>query len=193
MADHFGQLRSWHRAIREAGEATLTQRGWYACYTRARHEKRVAKVLYERGIERYLPLVAQERQWHDRRKIVEFPLFPGYVFVRVARREVFDVTSVPSVVSMVMSDGRPALIRDGEIENVRRYAQALSECGEQPEPHPMISVGERVVVTDGPFQNVEGRVMDVRGRARIVVGIAALGQGFLVNVPVQMLRRLGSD
>ncbi len=193
MGDQFLQLRSWHRSIREAGEATMAQRGWYACYTRARHEKRVAKVLYERGIERYLPLVAQERQWHDRRKIVEFPLFSGYVFVRVARREVFDVTSVPSVVSMVMSDGRPALIADEEIENVRRYAHALSIVGEQPEPHAMLGVGERVVVNDGPFQNVEGRVMDVRARARIVVGIAALGQGFVVNVPVQALRRLGSD
>jgi transcription antitermination factor NusG len=141
-------------------------------------------------VERYLPLVAQERQWHDRRRVVEFPLFPGYVFVRVSPHEIVDVTCVPSVVSMVMADGRPALVSEQEIENVRRYATAISEIGEDPEPHPLVDVGHRVIVSEGPFSQIEGTVVEIRGGSRIVIGIAALGQGFVVNVPIHHLRRL---
>lgn len=141
-------------------------------------------------MEQYLPLVAQERQWHDRKKVVSFPLFPGYVFVRVARSEIFEVTCIPSIVSLVMADGRPAQVRDEEIENVRRYVHVLSELGEQPEPHPFIDVGERVVVSDGPFRDIEGTVVNIRGRTRMVVGVAALNQCFVINVPIQQLRRV---
>jgi transcription antitermination factor NusG len=68
---------------------------WYACYTRARHEKRVDEQLAERGLETYLPLLARERQWSDRRKVVEFPLFPGYVFCRFTLDELHEVLTVP--------------------------------------------------------------------------------------------------
>lgn len=55
---------------------------WYACHTRARHEKRVGKLLVQRGLESYLPMLVKERKWSDRSKLIEFPLFPGYVFTR---------------------------------------------------------------------------------------------------------------
>jgi transcription antitermination factor NusG len=120
-------------------------------------------------------------------------LFPGYVFVRVAGSELFDVACIPSVVSIVLADGRPAVIKEQEIDNVRRYAQALSDTGREPEPHPIVAVGQRVMVCDGPFKGVEGVALDHRGARRVVLGIAALGHGFTVSVPSDLLRILDED
>jgi transcription antitermination factor NusG len=79
-------------------------------------------------------------------------------------------------------------VTEEEIDNVRRYAAALTATGGTPEPYPLVEVGQRVVVTEGPFRDVEGIVVDIRGQSRILIGIAALGQGFALNVTTRQLR-----
>lgn len=180
---------AWPRAtwVESAGPQRATE--WYACYTRARHEKRVARMLEEREVEGYLPVVRRESRWHDRKKQIDFPLFAGYVFVRVAPAQIYDVTSIPSVVTLVTVNGVPARIHDDEIANIRRFAEGLSAAGSEAEAAPM-RTGQRVVVTAGPFREVQGVVVEDRGRARVLVGLPALGQGFSVNIPTDQLRTL---
>ena len=164
---------------------------WYACYTKARHEKRVDAQLRERGIETFLPLVTRVRQWKDRRKEVEFPLFPSYVFGRFALTESHRVLSVPGVSTLVKADGRPMWIEEDELENVRLFARALTVGKVEPELRPFFAVGEWVEVLDGPFAGVKGVVEQQRGRRRLLIGLKAIGQGLEVDVSKCALRSLG--
>jgi transcription antitermination factor NusG len=154
---------------------------WYACYTRARHEKRVSEQLVRRGVETYLPLMQRERQWSDRRKLVEFPLFPGYVFGRFALAELHRVVTVPGVAMVIRHNGVPSPIADHELENVRRFVAGLAESGQVPEPRPL-EPGEAVRVMHGPFAGVQGVVVERRGRRRVLVGLTTIGQGMEVDI-----------
>src|SRR6185437_7101964 len=82
-------------------------RCWFAAYTHARHEKKVAQQLEQRGIENFLPLFRSVRRWKDRRKELDLVLFPGYVFVRLALREKLRVLQLPGVLSFVTFNGQP--------------------------------------------------------------------------------------
>jgi transcription termination/antitermination protein NusG len=154
---------------------------WFACHTRARHEKRVSEQLSRRGIETYLPLVLRERQWSDRLKRVEFPMFPGYVFGRFTLHELDRVVTVPGVARVIRHNGVPSPIAEEELENVRRFVAALAETGEIAEPGPF-EPGEGVRVMHGPFEGVEGVVVERRGRRRVLVGLKTIGQGMEIDI-----------
>jgi transcription termination/antitermination protein NusG len=163
---------------------------WYACYTRSRHEKRVAAMMEERGIETYLPLVPRMSQWKDRKKLVEWPLFPSYVFSRIALRDSYTVLSVPGVATLVKSDGQPAPIEDCEIENVRLLECALRGGDIPVDARPFYAEGEWVQVRAGPFAGIRGVVVERRGRRRVLIGLKAIGQGMEVDIPVEMLQAI---
>ncbi|HEX8690996.1 MAG TPA: UpxY family transcription antiterminator [Longimicrobium sp.] len=164
---------------------------WYACYTRGRHEKRVSTLLEQRGIEHFLPLHTRTEQWRDRKKRVDWPLFPSYVFVRFDLRELPRVLGVYGVVAVVRSGPAPAVIADEDIENVRRFAAAIDAHGMVPELEPWVEVGERVRVDTGPLSGVEGVVVQRRGRTRVLVGLQTVGQGLSVELDAASLRPLG--
>jgi transcription antitermination factor NusG len=161
---------------------------WYACYTKARHEKRVHAGLVDRGIEAYLPLAPRVSQWKDRRKLVEWPLFPSYVFGRLHATELHRALTVPGVATLVKSSGRALVIPDDELENVRRFTWALANGLVEAEHRPFFAEGEWVEVTEGPLQGVRGVVVERRGRCRVLVGLRAIGQGLEVDVNVNILK-----
>lgn len=160
---------------------------WYACHTRSRHEKRVEFSLRQRGIESYLPLVPRRRRWRDRLALVHLPLYPGYVFGRFTLEQYHAVLSVPGIATVVRARGWPTPIPDSEVENVRRLAAALAHEAVEPQPASLPRAGDRVRVAAGPFKGVEGIVRQARGRRCILVGIAAIGQGFRIDVPTSVL------
>src|SRR5712664_2691735 len=123
---------------------------WYAAYTRAQHEKRVAAELGMREVEHFLPLYSSVRRWKDRRVQLELPLFPGYVFVRIAVGARLRVLEVPGVVRLVGFNGQPYPLSDGEIESLRKGIMN----GSRIEPHPYLSVGSRVRIKSGPLAGV---------------------------------------
>jgi transcription antitermination factor NusG len=167
------------------------RRRWYALYTRARHEKKVDYLLRVRDIEVFLPLIPREKQWHDRRKIVDWPLFPGYVFARFETVETAQVLGTPGVATVVRQDGAPAPIPDQEIENVRRFAALVSETGEVPEPTPLIRLGQRAEIVTGVFTGLVGVVVQRRGsRALVQIGVETIGQGIKIEVEASSLREL---
>lgn len=166
---------------------------WYACHTRSRHEKKVHEYLSRRGLEAYLPLVPEERRWSDRTKTVEFPAFPGYVFVRFRLPRMHEVLSTPGLSTIVRTNGRPARIPDDEMDNVRRTVEAMSTSGAQVTRVPFLEEGQTVRVVAGPFNGITGVVSETRGRNRVLVGLRALKQGFEVDVPREYLRPSSDD
>ncbi len=157
---------------------------WYACYTRARHEKKVDAFLAERGFDTWLPVLEQEREWSDRVKKVEMPVFPSYVFARFPASRIHDILVAPGVSTVVRNGGRPTPIPEEELENVRRVVRALSESGDEIESVPYLEEGRKVRVVDGPFKGVTGVVAERRGRKRVLVGLEAIRQGLEVDVPM---------
>lgn len=167
------------------------RRKWYACYTRGRHEKRVGQRLEQQGLEVFLPTVPRIRTWHDRRQVVEFPLFPSYVFARCAESELGVAVATPGLVQIVKFDGRPVPVPDAEIANLRRLAGGLEPREGAPELAPLIAEGQKVEIVSGPLSSVRGIVAETRGSKRVlVVGVAAIRQGLRVEVDRTALRPL---
>ena len=164
---------------------------WHALYTRARHEKKVAAALSDRGFEEYVPLIARESQWHDRRKRILWPLFPGYVFARFSPEQAAAVIGIPGVASVVSIAGIPARIPESDISNLRALVAAADATGSLPEPEVLLEEGQRVEVVTGPFRGVRGIVIERRG-ARIVlqVGLTAIRQGVRLETPASAVRVL---
>ncbi|MBA4158427.1 MAG: UpxY family transcription antiterminator [Gemmatimonadetes bacterium] len=165
---------------------------WYACYTRARHEKQVDRLLQQRGVDSYLPLASRRRQWKDREKLVSFPLFPSYVFARFSLERLWTVVSIPGVATVVRNNGSPVAITDAELENVRRFAGVVSGSEVEAELVQLPERGERVRITSGPFEGIQGMVAEQRGRRRILIGLEAIGWGILVEVEAAALSTLQS-
>jgi transcription antitermination factor NusG len=155
-----------------------TELRWYAAYTRSQHEKRVAQQLAERAIERYLPLYQAVHRWKDRRKRVDLPLFPGYVFVRIHLQNRLEVLRVPSVVRLVGFNGAPTALPDGEVEHLRC---ALAE-GLRAVPHPYLSAGSRVRVMNGPLEGMEGTVVRRKNRTRFILSFDVIMRSVAVEV-----------
>jgi transcription antitermination factor NusG len=150
---------------------------WYAAYTSANHEKRVVEQLGVREVEHFLPLYASQRRWKDRRMTLDLPLFPGYVFVRLALRDRLRVQQVPGVARLVGFNGTPAALPDEEIETLRK---SLGN-GIHVEPHPYLTVGRRVRIKSGPLAGVEGVLLRRRGNSRLVISIDLIQRSVAVD------------
>lgn len=151
---------------------------WYAAYTSANHEKRVAEQLGARGVSYFLPLYASLRQWKDRRVTLQLPLFPGYVFVRMALRDRLPVQQIPGVARLVGFNGLPMALPDKEIEMVRTSL----ETGVHAEPHPFLTVGKRVRVINGPMAGLQGVLKRKRGLARLVLSVELIQRAMSVEI-----------
>jgi len=164
--------------------AAWAEQHWYAAYTCAQHEKRVAAELGIREVEHFLPLYNSVRRWKDRRVQLELPLFPGYVFVRLALRDRLRVVQIPSVVRLVGFTGLPTALPDGEMEILRSgICQSL-----RAEPHPFLTVGRRVRICGGPFAGLEGILKRKKGNLRVVVSLELIQRSLAVDVDAADVR-----
>src|SRR5438067_678124 len=158
--------------------AVWAEEHWYAAYTRAQHEKTVAAELGMRDVEQFLPLYSSVRRWKDRRVNLELPLFPGYVFVRLALRDRLRVLQIPSVVRLVGFNGLPTALPDTEMEVLR---SGLSERL-RAEPHPFLTVGRRVRIKSGPFAGLEGILKRKKSNLRVVISLEIIQRSVAVDV-----------
>ena len=159
-------------------EQAMSQPHWYAAYTCAQHEKRVAAELGAREVEHFLPLYSSLRRWKDRRVELELPLFPGYIFVRLALCERMRVVQIPSVVRLVGFGGLATALPDTEMEILRKgLCQGL-----RAEPHPFLTVGRRVQITAGPFAGLEGVLKRKKSNLRVVVSLELIQRSVAVDV-----------
>jgi transcriptional antiterminator NusG len=151
---------------------------WYAVWTRSRHEQVVREQLERKGLEAFLPTITRWSRWKDRKKQVEWPLFPGYCFVRFNGTERLPVLKCTGVVNIVSFDGDIVPIPEHEIDSIRR----LVESELQFDPCPLIREGMIVEVTHGPLKGVVGRLMRKGSHARLVLSVDLIGQAVSVEV-----------
>lgn len=151
---------------------------WYALYTRPRHEKRVDRQLKQKGIESYLPLRKELRQWSDRKRWVEEPLFRCYVFVRIPLQDYILALQTHGVVRMVSFNGRPAPIPDEQIEAVRRILEEIRTV----EPVSYLVIGQRVEVIKGPLAGIRGVLIQKRNQNRLVIAIDSIRQAISIEI-----------
>ena len=152
--------------------------GWYAIWTRSRHEQVVREQLSRKGFDAFLPTITKWSRWKDRKKQVDWPLFPGYCFVKLVPDDRLPVLTCTGVVSIVSFNGEPAVIPDHEIDSIRR----LLETDLQFDPCPLIKEGSLVEVVHGPLRGVIGRLVRKGAHARLVLAVALIGQGVSVEV-----------
>jgi transcription antitermination factor NusG len=151
---------------------------WYAVYTRPRWEKKVHRLLRERGFESYCPLNKVRRQWSDRIKTVEEPLFKSYVFVKVDDSRRTDVRMTNGVVNFVYWDGKPAVIREKEIQTIMRF---LDEYENVEVVKLDLKEGQRVKITAGPMMNQQGQVIQIQNKTAKVC-IDSLGYLLIASI-----------
>ncbi len=175
-------VRREESGLEPAWEASLPvayfEAHWYAAYTRANHEKRVAEQLVRKRIEHFLPLYGSVRRWKDRRMRLQLPLFPGYVFVQLALRNRLQVLEIPSVVRLVGFNGHPTALPDGEMEALREGLASQLRA----EPHPYLPVGRRVRILRGPLTGLEGILLRRKSSFRVVLSVELIMRSVAVEV-----------
>ena len=165
------------RVVPQAGDE-FSEPHWYAAYTSANHEKRVAEQARQRSLECFLPLYESVRRWKDRRVRLELPLFPGYVFFRLALRDKLRVLEIPGVAKLVGFDGRPTSVPDEDVEAIR----ACLDGGQAMQPHRYVQRGQRVRVLRGPLAGQTGIVLRQKKRTLFVISFELLMRSVAVEL-----------
>lgn len=135
--------------------------------------------LLHKHIEPYLPLQTIVKQWSDRKKKIEEPLFPGYIFIHATEKERLNGIETTGVVRCLMFNNKVSVVRDVEIENIKR----LLGKGNIVEVHPSLVVGSRVKIVRGPFAGIEGILTNIRGKSKFAVTVEALRRSVLIEIP----------
>jgi len=161
---------------------------WYAVYTKPRWEKKVSRVLEQKHIECWCPLKKTMKQWSDRKKMVEEPLFTSYVFVNIPETEKTSVLMTDGILNFVYYIGKPAIIRDEEIDIIKKY---LSEKEATVSVQSLNSLDEntRIKVNHGVFMDTTGTVLK-GGKKKVFVKLESLDQVMIVEFPVEYLSPL---
>lgn len=152
---------------------------WVAVFTMPRHEKRVEQHLRLRNVESFLPVYRSPRKWRNGLKVIlDLPLFPGYIFVRIRRSERVRVLEVPGVLAIVGGTaGEMACLPEAEIEALRSGLHLR-----QAEPHPLLTVGQRARIRSGAFAGLEGVVVRKKNSLRVVLTLDLIMQSIAVEV-----------
>jgi len=151
---------------------------WYAIKTRSRHEKRVRDQLVQRDVDTFLPLCESWRQWKDRKKKVELPLFPGYCFARFPLVEKLRVLNVLGVANLVGINGRPEPIHEDELAAIQQLVSTKLLY----DPHPFLQEGMDVEVVRGPLAGVRGKLLRKDRVTRLVLAVTLVRQAAVVEI-----------
>lgn len=159
---------------------------WFALYTCANHEKRVAAQLEVHGVERFLPLYRSRRNWKDRRVFLDLPLFPGYVFVRFEWPDRVRVLQARGVVRLVGSNGQPCPLAERDIEALRTATAGALRF----EPHPYLTTGTRVRILHGPLAGMTGILVRRKNSCRVVLSVDLIARSVALEVDAADIERI---
>ena len=151
---------------------------WYAVYTCANHEKRVAQQFSSYSVEHFLPQYQALRRWKDRKVQLALPLFPGYLFVHLAAQDRLRVLQVPGVVRLVGFNGSPTPMPEEDIHRVREFMGQ----GWRVEPHPYLQTGRRACVVRGPLAGMKGIVLRRKNRTRLVLSFDLIQRSMAIEL-----------
>ena len=160
----------------------LDEKHWHALYVRSRAEKKVFEQLEEMGYEAYLPLITRIKQWSDRKKKVEEPLFRSYVFVRNSERQHYYILGVYGVVKFVTFEHKAVVVPDKQILAIKKYIDNPVDDEEELK-NIDLKEGQLVRITNGPLQGQIGRLVSVKSKRRLLIKIDVVGQAIPVSIP----------
>ena len=167
-----------------SSETHQAEAQWYAIWTRSRHEKAVRDQLERKSIEVFLPTIAKWSRWKDRKKKIDWPLFPGYCFARFDAADRLPVLTCDGVVQIVGNEGMPSPIPAYEVEGIRQLVE--SELAY--DPCPLVKEGEMVKVVSGPLKGIVGRLVRKGVHARLMLSVDLIGQAVSVEVDAADVR-----
>ncbi len=151
---------------------TVNKSNWYVLYTTPRSEKRVKEKLEWNGIECYLPLHRSPRVWSDRVKLVDVPLFNSYIFVKCKDAEILSLIRINGVVRVIFYDGKPAVIREAEVEAIRMFIEEAQGK--------VLSTGDEVEILAGSMKKKSGKIVKIN-KKYLILRIEQLAATVCVN------------
>lgn len=161
---------------------------WVAFYTLPRNEKKIFSKLQEKGYITYLPLKKELHKWHDRKKWVDVPLIPSYIFVKAKKKDIYNLERVDGVCHAISfgSKTNVAIVSQQEIDNIRK----LIESGMELYVNNLESLhkGSKVRVMAGPFENMEGELVSDCKEGNFVVKLESISMGIQVNIERELLQ-----
>ncbi len=152
---------------------------WYVVYTKPRNEKKVSQELDKQGIVHYLPLVKTLRQWSDRKKKVEIPLFNSYVFVFVSSKEYFSVLKVVGVVKFITFSGKAVTIPEKQIDAIKKTLQHELEMEATTE---IFKIGQKIEIIEGILAGINGEIITISGKNKFLLRIENIGYSLLITI-----------
>ncbi len=152
---------------------------WFAFYTRSRAEKKVNALLIEHEFETFLPLIKTLRAWSDRKKKVEIPLIPSYIFVKTTIKDYYKVLMNPNVLKVIKIDDKPVPVPESDINNLKIL---LNVNGDIKTSNKNFSKGEIIELTEGQFKGYKGEVLRKKGKTNLVVFVSALKTTFSLEI-----------
>jgi transcription antitermination factor NusG len=161
---------------------------WFAVQVKTTHEKRVTSALEYQNRECFLPLYRARRQWSDRIKEVDLPLFPGYIFCRFPQPARASILKIPSVTRIVGIGYEPTPIDEEEITALQKVVNS----GAGMAPHPFLRAGQRVRIESGPLYGLEGLILDIRRPTRLVLSVSLLQRSVAVEIDSVSVSRIYS-
>jgi len=159
---------------------------WYAAYTKPRNEKKAYERLLSAGIETYLPLHRRLKQWSDRKKMVEEPLFRSYIFVKINLKEYYVVLNTPGVVRYITFEGKAVPIPDKQIDQIK---QLLEQNVEIQSIEEFLEPGMLVEVRFGSLMGLTGELIEHQGKKKVVVRLEHISHSLLVTLPAQYVAK----
>lgn len=154
-------------------------KSWFAIYVKSRAEKKVAVEFQKFGIDHFLPLIKELRQWSDRKKWVEVPLFRSYIFVHIEPNEYFQVLQITGAIRYITFEGKAAAIPNQQIEAIRYYLNG-KDLGLIDET--AWKKGKKVEVISGSLTGLTGELVEVKGKYKVKVEIEAVGRSILIEI-----------
>lgn len=159
---------------------------WFALQVQAKHEFGVANSLRSRGYDPFLPLCRCRKIWSDRIKMVEAPLFPGYMFCRLDLHDRLPVLTAPGVIRIVGHTRLPAPVDESEINAI----QTIVASGLPHEPWPYLRAGDRVRIERGPLRGLEGLLVETRGAHRLILSVTLVQRSVSVDIDSAFVKLL---
>ena len=152
---------------------------WFAIYVKSRSEKKVLKLLEDIGVESFLPLITRVKQWSDRKKKVEEPLFRSYLFVNIPLSDYYTVLNVNGVVKFITFEKKPVPVPDNQIIAIKEY---LNDTELHSIDYEDFKEGELVRIKSGQMKDLIGRLIKINGKHRVIIDIEAVGQSIPINI-----------
>jgi transcription antitermination factor NusG len=161
---------------------------WFALQVRTKHEVGVSEFLRGRGYQPFLPLYRSRKVWSDRIKVVEAPLFPGYLFCRVNLQDRLPVLTTPGVIRIVGYNRLPIPVDETEINAI----QTIVSSGLPHQPWPFLRVGDQLEIESGPLKGLRGILVEMRGAHRLVLSVTLLHRSVAVEIDSAFVKSLAS-